>query len=754
MRAFLLTLLLIVTSLASAQAQVLIFDFGTKDSTLWPSATRVTTGEHWWTTSQGLTDFDALGTGNPVWTNALTQDGIMGSTPNTFHFPVTPGTWHVYVISGLGGKRPEGPLQNQFWDFDVIVSAETWRGQFEAPEWSGPYWFPHHTFTVSSTGQIEVKLSPRSKWSLSGIIAWQQQDDAAAQKLIAEIEQWAPETELAKCREDIRPPSGPAPLLTKVDQARGFYVWHRHWATPIYPWTDPTQEEMNPTLRIFTSPGEYEPITFTVRPLRDIQQATVKVNALGPVPASAIEVHKVRFVKVRRNYSDNSGIYRIVPDILDQWHGGTLSADENATFWLTVKVPEGAKPGLYHGTIKFTADGKSADLPVLLRILDVKLQDDPQHTYGMYYDSVLGHAQGAPDEVSRQHWITKTEQEFADMVAHGTRNITLGIWSQAKNEKGEFGYLTESLDRLGELLILTEKYHFQPPYVLHLSIEDIYQKYTGDVPRNHLAGAKMPPDAFFDEVTDLVRTVEAERVKRSWPTFVYQPFDEPGSEPEVVAFMTRLFQATRAAGVRTYTTAAPEKPGYQPFKPYVDVWCTQTFLPDHDTVIADNKARGVEYWCYPNDISGENDHTPVAGARMTYGFGFWRSGFVRLIPWIYTFTAADPLNSIDGRMSDFMVRPAPDGSPIPTTLWESYREGYDDLRYLYTLQQLVAKAKASSSPAAPQAAVNAQVVLDAVWKAIPVQPQYQYESYWSPEEMDVQRWLVAEQAEKLTRLLR
>ena len=27
--------------------------------------------------------------------------------------------------------------------------------------------------------------------------------------------------------------------------------------------------------------------------------------------------------------------------------------------------------------------------------------------------------------------------------------------------------------------------------------------------------------------------------------------------------------------------------------------------------------KGVEFWCYPNHISGENDHTPIRGARIT-----------------------------------------------------------------------------------------------------------------------------------------
>jgi len=746
-----LPVLVMLVSAIPAHGEVLVFDLGTRESALWPGAQRVTNVDPRWSDTEGLTDYDAPGKGDPVWTNALTEDGIMGGAPNRLRLQAPAGDWSVCVISGIGGRWDRSVAQ--FWDFDVSVGEETWRCQIEAPEWDGPYVFPHHTLEARSDGQIEVRVNPRGKWALSGIVAWQPKDETAARELIGEIEEWAPAAERAKWQEDVRPPAGPAPQTSAADVQRGFYVWHRHWAVPIYPWTSPAAEEMNPTLRIFASPGEYEPITFTVRPLRALQQVSVTASSIGPVPASSIDVRKVRYYRARPNYNA-SGLFRTVPDMLEHWQGGPLAAGENATFWLTAHIPAGTAPGLYRGSIDLSADGEVVELPVLLLVLEVDLRDDPDHTYGIYYGGFLDRAKNAPDDSSRQHWLRKSELQYADMAAHGTRNVTLSCWTEAADEEGEFRYLDESLGRIEAQLEIAGRYGFRGPYVLGMSIETIYEKYMGESLRSHLAGVKMPPEPFFAEVMALTRAIEAERKRRGLPEFLYQPFDEPGSEPETTAFMTRVFQAVKAPGVRTYTTASPEKPAYQAFKPYVDVWCTQTFIPDHDAVVADIEARGTEYWCYPNDISGENDHTPVAGARMTYGFGFWRSGFIRLIPWIYQYVGGDPSNGLDGRMMDFMVRNEPDGTPIPNALWEGFREGYDDMRYIYTLSQLIAQAKASSSAEARQEAEAAQQVLDETWRAIPVLPQYQYSGFWSPEEMDVRRWLIAERAERLAQLLR
>jgi len=260
-----------------------------------------------------------------------------------------------------------------------------------------------------------------------------------------------------------------------------------------------------------------------------------------------------------------------------------------------------------------------------------------------------------------------------------------------------------------------------------------------------LRAIKDPPEAFSDEITAMVAAIEVERKRRSWPEFLYYPIDEPSREPAAVSFMTKVLKACKAAGVRTYVTADPMHKEFAPMRPYIDVWSTQPFLPDRETIVADMKERGVEYWCYPNHVNGENDHTPVAGARMTYGFGFWRSGFVTLIPWIYSWTVGDPMNYLDGSTSDFFNRHEPDGAPVPVAMWEAYREGYDDYRYLYTLEELVREARQSKRAKALEAATGAERELQFVWNAIPVQPKYKDQNLWPPAQFDAHRWRIAQQ---------
>ncbi|MCD6361966.1 MAG: hypothetical protein J7M38_14005, partial [Armatimonadetes bacterium] len=86
---------------------------------------------------------------------------------------------------------------------------------------------------------------------------------------------------------------------------------------------------------------------------------------------------------------------------------------------------------------------------------------------------------------------------------------------------------------------------------------------------------------------------------------------------------------------------------------------------------------------------------------------------------------------------------------VPVTLWEAYREGYDDYRYVYTLQQLI---ETGDAPA--QARAEAQAALDFVWDAIKVQTKYKYDGLWPPADFDVYRWIIAEQILKLQQAAR
>lgn len=494
-----------------------------------------------------------------------------------------------------------------------------------------------------------------------------------------------------------------------------------------------------PEIRLFSPPGEANAANFVVLPLRDLPGVTVTPGAIGPVAAENVEVRRVRYTRARPNYTVQHR-YRLVPDALERFTRGDLTAGESTRFWLTVRVPAGTRAGDYRGSVTVAGPDGSAAVPIRLRVLPIVLREDPTKLFGIYYRHPLDLAAAASDEVSREYFRHKADREHADLAAHGTRNVVLSLGGRAADAQGSFAF---DWGLLAAKLALWEKHRFTGPVVLGIPTDSVYAKHVGERYGSHLRAVQDPPPAFEAELTALVRTVEAERVRRGWPEFLYYPVDEPSTAAVAVKFMVKVLRAVKTAGARTYVTADPTHEQFEPLRPFVDVWCTQPFAPDRETVLADSRARGVEYWCYPNHINGENDHTPVAGARMTYGFGFWRSGFRTLIPWIYQYNVGDPWNYLDGATSDFFNRSEPDGTPIPVAMWEAYREGWTDYRYLHTLEHLLAEAKRRATPAALAAAAQAERELHFIWNAIRVQPKYKHDDLWSPADFDVYRWIVA-----------
>lgn len=732
-----------------------IFDFGTGNSGLWEGAVRVTeagaydsaTG-HGWKTTEGLravakayrerTENRSRGVTEPppIWTNPITEDAVIGDRANAFQVHVGPGEHDIYCVFGTSDPTSRA----QLFDFSVRVGGQERRVQI-----AGCYQFRTARFRGrGGSGPLAVEFDPKGKWVISAILVWPTAEAATVEKdIIRPFEEWTfrmPPEEWAGWREEPAPDPGPPHEPGDADKRRGFTVFSRPYLECVYPGTNPRPGECDPILRLFATPGEYEPASFIIRPLRDLKGARVNAGPIGPVPASGIDVRHVRYMLARPNYTV-AGRYREVPDVLERFDALDLRAGRNERIWLTLRIPEDAKPGLYRGQVSLQCEGTDAKVPVELRVLPIRLREDPSKIYGIYYRHPIDLAYEAKDDASKAHFRRRAEMEHRDMVAHGTRNVVLSIYTPPADASGNFDFRWEPL---AEKLALWKTHGFVGPVVMGINTDGVYEKHMKGRYGSHLRGVMGPPPAFSDEITRMVRAIEAERSARGWPEFLYYPVDEPGTGSAEVAFMVTVLKACKAAGARTYSTADPTTEAFAPMRPHVDVWCTQPFAPDRETVIADTKARRVEYWCYPNHVNGENDHTPVTGARMTYGFGFWRSGFRALIPWIYSSSTGDPFNYLDGFAQDFFNRSEPDGSPMPVVLWEAYREGYDDYRYIFTLEQLIAEARAKGGQAA-RAASGAERELGATWDAIRVQEKYKHDGLWSPAEFDVYRWIIARQ---------
>ena len=165
-----------------AHAAPYLFDCGTAQSGVWPGFTQVTpatlsTGPATagWTSSAGLTakayvyggmvENRSRGTAEPppIWTNAITEDAILGSVRNTFLIPAAPGDYEVYIVCGTSDPAQ----RSQYFDFTVQADAQSERVQIEGS----------HRFRVVrlrarvGNAPLTLTFTPHSKWVVNAILA-------------------------------------------------------------------------------------------------------------------------------------------------------------------------------------------------------------------------------------------------------------------------------------------------------------------------------------------------------------------------------------------------------------------------------------------------------------------------------------------------------------------------------------------------------------------------------------------------------
>ncbi len=757
----------------SAWAKPLLFDMGTESSALRRGFTRVTPASKYdqaagfgWKSVEGLKAQDRhYGTQwlrnesrgadqpPPMYTNEITCDGVFSDRPNAFLVDVSPGDYMAYLLCGQSAGNPR-----DYHDFDISLGQA--RENVKIP---GPCIFEKRVLRARvSRGPLAVELVPATDWLVACLIIFPAAEEPSVRsEILAPLEQevyFLPPSVAEKWKETRHVDDRPMPELAESDRARGYAVFARHWSEVIYPNTVPRAEELNPQLRIFASQGEYEPVTFTVMPLVDLPDAKVAAGDLrrgdAVLPAACIDIRAVRYMRVRPNYSSMYS-WHIAPDVLEPCSRIDLRKGRNQTFWITVKTPEDASPGVYHGKLTFAPAGRSpAEVPLALRVLPIRLKKNPEHIYGMYYYDPLRMVDPRNTPAANAYFQRKAELERRDMIEHGMNTHVSSVSGLRRDEQGRWTIDGEETDRR---IALDRKYGLDgKPLVAGFGVEHWYAQLVDRRGLgSHLRLVRPDvPQSFFNEVTKMVETIEKERKRRNWPELLYYPVDEPSTQENSVNFMVGVLKAIkRVPGVRTYVTADPSHEQFEPLWPWVDVWCCQPFVFGWEKIRRLSREKGIEFWCYPNHISGENDHTPVRGARMTWGFGFWKSGFKALIPWIYQSSTGDPWNYLDGPYMDFFNRSTPEGEPIPVALWEAYREGIDDGRYLYTLEQLAATARRRGGKAA-EAAAEAEKELRFVWDGIEVQEKYKYDGLWSGADFDAYRWLLATQILKLQDALR
>src|SRR5208283_472223 len=130
-------------------------------------------------------------------------------------------------------------------------------------------------------------------------------------------------------------------------------IFQRDYMKDVYYNDTPAPGEVGKPIYGEAFAGEYEPVTMSLVPLKDLGQVTVSAGDLtgpgGTIPAAAIDVGYVSY-RITRVTSEGS-VYTIAPRFVMPSSVVDMPRAMTRRFWLTVKTPETARPGLYRGQV-------------------------------------------------------------------------------------------------------------------------------------------------------------------------------------------------------------------------------------------------------------------------------------------------------------------------------------------------------------------------------------------------------------------
>ena len=340
-----------------------------------------------------------------------------------------------------------------------------------------------------------------------------------------------------------------------------------------------------------------------------------------------------------------------------------IAANSNKQYWVTVHVPDDAKPGRYSGRITLSTSTARFDLTLKLRVLPFELLR-PYYTSAMYYRNP-----------SVYQVIPRFRKEMEDMIAHGVANP---IYYPADAE------LDESFMRIRRELGLAG----QPLYTVQGSVD-----MSPDEVKKYVAWARSHgyTDVYFCGID------EAHTDKLVWEVPRWRRAKEAGGHNFASGAQEAGSNETYGKPDSYFKTVGDAldlfNNGRPPTREQAALW----------------HSRGQKIWSYANPHVGHDD--PMV-YRRNYGLLLWKNHYDGIGIFAYQFNTGNPYNDFDGDMRELSFAYPTSNGVIDTIAWEGYREGIDDVRYVTTLVKAIESAKASSDAQRKKVAVEAEQYLE------------------------------------------
>jgi len=710
------------------------FDMGTKDSPLWPGFIRISentaytrTLGYGWSRTQELTGSDTKEWA--IRSDPLGRDWVRSMKgPMAFNIDLENGEYKVhlwvggsrgwwqfpilgpYTIRAEGKKKVETTFDKSYYyrylNEDYRKGQDVWKKYVDSK-------FKVYTFTtVVKDGQLNLIFAPGTNFPLNAMIVYPSNLSTQVEKKIDIINQkrkqdfmkiW-PGYDWERVKNN-----SPLPAITAEDRKKGYLLFIRNYGELLYPNTIPRKDEIKDKIKVFATPGEYEPVSFAVYPLTSLKDISVTVSDLIAKDGSKINKEQidVRLVKYRERAPVKT--YTISYHWLVKRDKVMIEEGVDKQFWLTIKVPENARAGLYYGKILFHPKNKpSSQINLELKVLPFKLLSPPDVNWTLFFYFPAYYYRWAQEGKEGNDYWQMVKKECLDIKEHGFKIELSGFAPQVDIEEGKIVNIDfTNLERYMKFFLRQDILPSQVSYYgIHFTVT---QDCNFPLTRASIKRIREFRDSqdFFN-LQYITRVIQKKWQHEGWPEFIFYPDGELEGKigGQGVKWGETVLKALKETGVKTISGIN----GKRTFKYLLPLQDFGFFAsPPSEIIIKKVKNLGLPLWYYENALN-----------RFTAGFYAWKTGAKRISREGYIIVNGEPYNDLDGTQPDWGISlPSPEG-PVPTIDWEWMREGVDDYRYIYTLTTLIERAKTAGRKEAVTQAAAAEKMLEQLKDAIPL----------------------------------
>ena len=471
---------------------------------------------------------------------------------------------------------------------------------------------------------------------------------------------------------------------TNQDKSIGYMLFSRSPLEYVFPESRPQQSEMINHVSIQVVRNEFEPITFSLYPLRNLGMVKISVTDLRGAEASiSKDKIKVAYVEmVKETIGLPGGRFENVPTLIRAGNQVNTEAGKCQRFWLTIRIDDNVSPGVYKGKVTISPQsGLETSLPLEVTVMPISLEDIPGIDYFMLMTYEFTELTMPWSREEKEKIYQSACNILKDYKEHGITTLCLhSPFVLITKEDG-----TPNLEDIFAALRAAKEIGFKGRIIWYMGhlIQTSKPKHPGNI-MGFDKGIHLP------RLKYIVETVSEYAKEHGCPDVIFLPIDEPGDsyqdfQNKRQAITPLLLKTIKDLGAQTMLTSDD----YKQFKP-VDYLCSGEMNKEGLNAAHDS---GSVYWLFNNDVTTRCLNPTYA--RYIYGYYTWMNRVDGMSSWTFqnTQNARGLPGQADVHGSDiYLAYPDPNG-PIATLKWEAIREGIDDHKLVYQLVKRIQKLK-------------------------------------------------------------